>query len=268
MGQLSQSIRYFVVLSLMIFSVQFWLAPAYGEESFSKGLEAAKRDFYKGDLDQALVKFQALQAGAEPEVDYFIALIHRREGRYRDFGLALSLLQQASSKDYPPAMRELGMTYERGEGVGADLLTALDWYRKADALERPDSGSIQFFKSQDGILVEQNINQQMQRLKEVAVKGDLDAAFQLAKLYDEGALVALNPEQAVHWYRIAAEAGHGYSRLMLGYFLCRGIGISKNVIEADHWLKLLLFPKFNRTNSPISTFLLSYRCPSLMMVIR
>jgi hypothetical protein len=28
------------------------------------------------------------------------------------------------------------------------------------------------------------------------------------------------------------------------------------------------FPNSNRTNSPISTFLLSYRCPSIMTVIR
>jgi TPR repeat protein len=238
MGPQSLSMHCFTLLILILFSVHSWFVPAHAEGSSVEGLEAAKLDFYKGDLDQALVKLQALQDKAGPEGDYFLALIHRREGKHRDFDLALSLLRQAASNDYPPAMRELGMAFERGEGVTADLLTALDWYRKADALEKPDGASIDFYASHDSVLVEQTIDQQIQRIKSAAAEGSADAAYQLAQIYDDGALVAQNIEQALHWYRVAAEAGHGYSCLMLGYFLCRGIGTAKNAQEANRWLKL------------------------------
>jgi TPR repeat protein len=234
----SHSMHYFTVLYLILFSVHSWIAPVYAEATPAEGLEAAKLDFYKGDLDQALVKLQRLQDKAGPEGDYFLALIHRREGKYRDLGLALSLLQQASSNDYPPAMRELGMAYERGEGVTADLLKALDWYRKADSLEKLDGASIEFYSSHESVLVEQTIHQQMQRLKDAVTDGSGDAAYQLAKIHDEGVLVAQNFEQALYWYRVAAEAGHGYSRLMLGYFLCRGIATPKNIRDANRWFEL------------------------------
>jgi TPR repeat protein len=234
----SRSIHYFTVHFLIIVFIHTWFAPAHAEGTPAEGLEAAKLDFYKGDLDQARLKLQALQDKAGPEADYFLALIHRREGKYRDFDLALSLLQQASSNDYSPAMRELGMAYERGEGVTADLLKALDWYRKADALEKPDGASIEFYSSHEGVLVEQTMHQQMQRLKSAVADGNGDAAYQLAKIHDEGVLVAQNFEQALYWYRVAAEAGHGYSRLMLGYFLCRGIATPKNIRDANRWFEL------------------------------
>lgn len=229
---------YFTVLFLVLFSMQSWFSPVHAEGSLLEGLEAAKQDFYRGDLDQALVKFQALQHEAGSEADYYLALIHLRKGKHRDIDLALTLLRRASSEEYPPAMRALGTAYERGEGVKADLLKALDWYRKADALEHPGGVAVQFYASHDGTLAEQTVHQQIQRLKSAAADGDLGAAYQLAKLHDVGGLMMRNPEQALHWYRVAAESGHAHSRLMLGYFLCRGIATPRNVDEADHWLEL------------------------------
>jgi TPR repeat protein len=179
-----------------------------------------------------------LQHTAGSEAEYYLALIHRRKGKHLDFDLALLLLRQASSDGYSPATRTLGMAYERGEGVTADLLAALDWYRKADALEKPGGTSVKFYASHDGTLAEQTIQHQIQRLKDASADGDQDAAYQLAKLHDEGGLIVQDLEQALHWYSVAAKADHGYSRLMLGYFLCRGIATAKNVDEADHWLEL------------------------------
>jgi TPR repeat protein len=236
MGPLRQSTNYFTLLSAILFFGQLCFFSAYAEHATLQELEEAKRIFFEGDLGQALTKFQAIREIPGPEVDYFLALIYRREGEHQDYTQALSLLLKASSKDYPPAMRELGIVYERGEGVDADLLTSLDWYRKADALEKIDVTSVRFYATHEGALVEQDLQQQIQLIKKAAAEGDLDAAYQLAKLYDDGVLVVQNLEQALHWYRIAAETGHGYSQLLLGYFLCRGIGISKNVVEANHWL--------------------------------
>jgi TPR repeat protein len=231
----SQSIHYIVFFILT--SVLFWVSPLLADQSYQKSLEEAKRFFYEGELDRALGKLHGLQNKEKPEVDYLLALIHRQEGIHQDFNLAFMLLEQSSAKGYSPAMRELGMAYERGEGITANLLVALDWYRKADTQEKP-STSIQFFKSNDGALVEQTIDQQIQHLKNAAADGDQSAAYQLAKLYDSGALVTQNLERAFHWYRVAAEAGHDYSCLMMGYFLCRGIGTKEDISEANHWLKL------------------------------
>jgi uncharacterized protein len=211
---------------------------AFAEESVTARMEQAQDAFFQGNLDLAYTEFQALRETGLPLASYYLALIHRREGKYQDFTRAISLLQQASLENYPPALREVGMAYDRGEGVTEDLLTAMDWYRKADALEKDNTTSVQFFVSQNGSLIEQDIHQQIQRLEQAASQGDTNAPNQLAKLYDRGALVPQDIQKAVHWYRIAAEHGDADSRFMLGYFLCRGIGLPKNTTEANHWLNL------------------------------
>jgi TPR repeat protein len=228
-----------LIISLfgIIASVHLLIALASEETPQSEPLESAKSAFYRNELDLAYAKFKTLVQQGHPEAYYYLSLIHRRSGKYYDTRQAFKLLQQAAAKNHPSAMRDLGMAYERGEGVEANMLIAIDWYRQADKFEKIDASLIQFFTSENGELVEQTAQQQIERLKQAASRGDLNATYQLAKLHDTGALIEQDLGEAVRWYTTAAKAGHSYSSLMLGYFLCRGIGVDKNIVEANHWFK-------------------------------
>lgn len=227
----------FILISFVAIA-HFFVASAYGEQSLSERLEQAKQAYYLGDLDQAFSELSALQVNGLPEADYYLALIYRRQGKHHSFKSAIPLLQRAASRNHPAAMHEMGMALERGEGITPDLLGALDWYRKANAYEADDHSASQFYKSQDGTLTEQTVRQQIAHLQDAAGNGDHDASYQLAKIYDDGKLVEQDLKQAFHWYRIAAESGHTYSQLMLGYFFCRGIGTPKKPVDANYWFKL------------------------------
>lgn len=75
-------------------------------------------------------------------------------------------------------------------------------------------------------------------VKEHALKGDTNAQYHLALMFDTGRGVPLNPIEAEKWYKLAAEQGHANAC----YFLARMYsietsGIAKNDTEALKWYK-------------------------------
>jgi TPR repeat protein len=74
-------------------------------------------------------------------------------------------------------------------------------------------------------------------LNETTQTGDLEAQFQLARLYAYGLRgVTQNQEAAASWYLKAAEQGHVDAQFMLGKRFCYGEGIGKDKGEALQWL--------------------------------
>ena len=73
------------------------------------------------------------------------------------------------------------------------------------------------------------------RLRQVAVDGSPVAQCALAEAYMFGQGTATNREEAVRWYRRAAEAGNPDAQASLGLCLLRGWGCEKDVDEAIRW---------------------------------
>jgi len=100
-----------------------------------------------------------------------------------DFNDGMSAYQKS---DYKVALREfkaagenniraaymIGIMYEKGEGLTADLAEAAQWYRKA------------------------------------ADKGDAAAQYRLGRLYEKGEGVAENKDEAIKFYRKAARQNY------------------------------------------------------------
>jgi hypothetical protein len=95
------------------------------------------------------------------------------------------------------AQTALGLMYERGLGVSADLDRALDWYRKA------------------------------------AVQGDPLAAFHLGSLYERGEGVEPDYRLAALWYQRAAAKGNDAAQAALAYLYERGLGVDRNFRHAE-----------------------------------
>ena len=69
-------------------------------------------------------------------------------------------------------------------------------------------------------------------------QGDAQAAYDLAKLYDEGSEVSRDPDQAVRWYYQAAIGGHPLAQHRMGQFYERGQGVEQDFPKAVRWYQL------------------------------
>lgn len=77
----------------------------------------------------------------------------------------------------------------------------------------------------------------LNRIKNEALKGDVDAQFNLALYYDEKQDVKGNSKLAFYWYRKAALQGDFEAKNNLGWCYSKGYGVSKNLKKAFFWYK-------------------------------
>ena len=76
-------------------------------------------------------------------------------------------------------------------------------------------------------------------LQERAERGDADAQFNLAKMYEAGRGGRKRDyTEAERWHRKAAEQGEPYAQASLGILLRFGKGVAQDYVEAYKWLQL------------------------------
>jgi len=194
-------------------------------------LEQAQQAFFSQNYVVAEQLLVPLSEQGHAEAQYYLGLVYQENQNSTDDQFSIELWRSAAQQHYALAMHELGQAYELGQFVEKDLLTALDWYRKAKQAEVP-SKMLYLGQGQE-TLVETSHEQILQKWLDKANNGDQEAPFRLAQLYDQ----YNQPSQAFTWYKAAAEQGHQYAQLMLGYFYCRGIATTVDPVTANIWLK-------------------------------
>jgi TPR repeat protein len=88
-----------------------------------------------------------------------------------------------------------------------------------------------------GRCVEHNFEQAVFWYRKAAEQGNMSAQFCLGQCYDLGAGVKKDAKQAVFWYRKAAEQGHDWSQFALGRCYANGIGVEKDKKQAAFWVR-------------------------------
>ncbi len=71
-----------------------------------------------------------------------------------------------------------------------------------------------------------------------AQAGDAEAQFNLGYIYNIGEGVERNDQEAVKWYRLAAEQGYSLAQSNLGLMYANGAGVAENDQEAVRWYRL------------------------------
>ena len=216
---------------LFIISIQFVYA-----DDLDANREKAKSTYFSGNLETSLPLFLTLSESGDAESQYYVGLIYLTEGWIgRNVEQAMAYLSTAADQNYAEAMWKIGEVYENGWGVKNNTLTALDWYRKSKQSEAVKS-RIRFMKLKNGHAVLQSNSEAIQALERNAAKNNAESEFKLGKIYDEAKLAERNLEKALFWYEKAAMNNHAHSMLMMGYFLCRGIGVEIDKVKANDWL--------------------------------
>ena len=137
----------------------------------------------------------------------------------------------------PAALVELGLKYEKGEGVSKDLTKAADLYYKAaqqgDAAGQFHLGTMY----RDGGGVEYNQEQAARWFRESAQQNYADAENELGMLYQHGRGVPQDDLQAASWYRKSAEQGNTAAEYNLGWMYDNGRGAPKDPALAANWYR-------------------------------
>lgn len=155
--------KHIIKTGLAVVTISLWLSTNVLAGEFEDGLAAAQRGDY--------------------------ATAHR-------LWLPFAVLGNAS------AQHNLGIMYNKGQGVPQDYAEAVKWYRKA------------------------------------AEQGVAKAQYNLGIMYDKGQGVPRDYAEAVKWYRRAAEQGVAVAQYGLGVMYYKGHGIPLDYVQAHKWLNL------------------------------
>ena len=113
-----------------------------------------------------------------------------------NFEQAYQLWLPLAKKGDANAQYNLGLLYQKGQGVEQNDREALIWFSKA------------------------------------AQQGLLDAQYNTALMYYEGRGVAVSKMEAIEWWKLAAEKGHAPSQHNLAVLYAYGIATGKNTEKA------------------------------------
>ena len=75
----------------------------------------------------------------------------------------------------------------------------------------------------------------LQILSQLAEKGDTDAQYRCAIMYQNGLGLVANPDAALRWMKAAAEQGHALAQHGLGFMYMEGDCTEQNGEEAIKW---------------------------------
>ncbi len=139
----------------------------------------------------------ALAVALPARADFEAGVAAARTG---DYATALREWRPLAAGGHRDAQFNLGLAYENGFGVAADVAEAARWYRRA------------------------------------AEQDDRQAQAYLAEMYAKGLGIARDDIEALRWYRSAAERGHAASQYNVGLFYALGRGVEPSDVLAVAWM--------------------------------
>ncbi|MGF1905121.1 tetratricopeptide repeat protein [Aliivibrio salmonicida] len=129
----------------------------------------------------------------------------------------------------------LGTYFLSGQGTKINLENAEFWFHESiknpntDALNKYNAccnlGQIYYHKKNDP-------HTAFTWFKRAAENGNLEAQAFLGEMYDNGAGITKDIQQAVYWYELSANAGHPRSQFNLAEMYLHGDGVEINHMKA------------------------------------
>ncbi|KAL0223921.1 hypothetical protein P9112_003311 [Eukaryota sp. TZLM1-RC] len=191
-----------------------------------------------------------------PEELYNRAKILFESGTEDNQQLAVSLFTKAGKKGHVRSQNELGVCYERGEGVQKNDKTAVYWYKEAANAEHAmamNNLGVCFFH---GMGVDQDRSEARFWFEKAARKGLTDACYHLAIVSE----MDEQYQEATRWYRQAADNGHPLSQNNLSICYTYGEGVTKDLKLAKFWAEKAIENGYTDASANLS--ILEERCLS------
>jgi len=184
--------------------------------------------------------------------------------------LALEWLRSAARKGHTLAIYNIGLAHLNGDGVPQDLDEAVKWFRRAATDKEParvseaggiyqQSDSVPWAshdrrrninqgklaaQNQLGLMyalgqgVEQDLEEALKWYRRAAEQDYPIAQRNLAAIYQKGQGAPQDPDESLKWFRRAAEGGDIQAQNHLGLAYATGNGIAQDLVEAFKWFTL------------------------------
>ena len=150
----------------------------------------------------------------------------RNRPRPTDWPAVFGYWQSAAEAGHARAQFYLGVCYDNGYGVAADLTTAMRWWEKAAVNGHEVAAYNLAFSYRTGNGVPQNDGMMLHWLEKAVKMGDPDAQRDLGVCYHEGKGVPIDDVKAVFWYKKAAAGGDRKAMYNLGLCYKAGDGVA------------------------------------------
>ncbi|MBW2293954.1 MAG: sel1 repeat family protein [Deltaproteobacteria bacterium] len=152
-----------------------------------------------------------------------------------DFEAGRRWLELAIEHGDSSAVYNLGMVYERGQGVPVDLVRAISLFRRAADLGLLNAQNALGRAYESGMGVEVDLEEALRWYQSAAEQGFAVAQYTLGDIYQNGKGVERDAAEAVTWFRLAAEQGYPPAQAQLGYMYAAGDGVPLRYEDAARW---------------------------------
>ena len=165
---------------------------------------SSKSDF----LNQ--LQSEAKEGSTEAEFVWY-GLVSTGLDRRIDLNDALEMLINSASKNYIPAMIELGLNYYTGRFLEVDKGRGLNIWQAAENLGSPEA-RVRLISSRifDSIVLT-DAKKDFETLNDLASQGSLLAQVSVAMCYENGIGVNKSRSEAVNYFRMAAQRGSHFT---------------------------------------------------------
>lgn len=138
----------------------------------------------------------------DPDALFFLASCYfKGEGVDRNLTEAFGLIRKAAAKGNVMAQCNLGFCYEEGKGIGQDKAEAVKWYRQVAKRSLDEfSSPLDSFGEKESDAVREFV---------------VSFVYRLGSCCEHGEGVARDLDEAVKWYRAAADRGNADARKAL-----------------------------------------------------
>ncbi len=164
-------------------------------------------------------------------------MYNKGQGVKQDYAAAANWFRKAAKQGLGPAQNILGLMYTNGRGVPNNDAEAAKWYRKA---AEQGHASAQFnlgLSYTDGRGVPKDDAEAVRWYRKAAEQENASAQYNLGSMYRRGRGVPQDDAEAVKWYRRAAEQSDADAQFNLGLMYRRGRGVPQDDAEAVEWYR-------------------------------
>jgi TPR repeat protein len=149
---------------------------------------------------------------------------------------AFPVCSKAAEQGDAAAQCNLGLMYDRGEGVQRDDAEAVKWYRKAAEQGYAKAQCNLGWMYGCGLGVRQDYAEAVKWVRKAAEQGHAEAEYWLGFIYEDGGIgVQQDYAEAVKWYRKAAEQSYAEAEYNLAMMYANGDGVLRSRAVAADW---------------------------------
>lgn len=184
-------------------------------------------------LPASIKEIEAKAFEGVPEAQHDLAAIYTagHGGVQTDFTRASKWFEEAAVHGIANARYNLGVLYHQGLGVPQDTKKAINWYKAAAAQNHPEAQYNLGIAYIEGVGTEYSPQRAALNFESAARAGILEAAYNLGLIYENGLLGTPQVEDAVYWYKRAADQGSPEAKAALTQ-LAKNMGYNDSKIDS------------------------------------